>query len=203
MFDDGTKAILRLKLPFKEALPRSGYTMSAKALAVRQTMTQKKLRALKKHAVPAGKQLNPYGRFYDQVPIESHHPLALRPEAMKRTRLKLKAKKAVALEAHELQMLARENATAAMQTLIEISKNKRAPEATRIAASAVILDRGYGKASQTSITANVTNGKASDITSDELDKRVNSALKRVEALTSRTPKAGTSKKGPTDLRKYN
>jgi hypothetical protein len=199
MFDDGTKAILKLKLPYKEVLPRSGYTMSAKALAVRQTMTQNKLRALRAHAVPAGKMLNPYGssRF------RSGHPLTLRPEAMKRNRLKLKAKKAVALEAHELQALARENATAAMQTLIEISKNKRAPEATRIAASAVILDRGYGKASQTSITANVTNGKASDITSDELDKRVTSALKRVETLTNRAPKAGASKKGSVDLRKYN
>ena len=207
MLDDEAKAILNLKLPFREVLPRKGYNLSSKALAVRQNLTQNRLRQLKAHAVPAGKSLNPYGRFGNthrsRYRLGDLDHLALRPEAMKRNRLRLKVKKAVALEAHELQALARENATAAMQTLIEISKNKRAPEATRIAASAVILDRGYGKASQTSITANVTNGKASDITSDELDKRVTSALKRVEELTNRARKAGTSQKRPTNLREYN
>lgn len=123
---------------------------------------------------------------------------------MQRNRVKLEVKQAIALEAHELQALARRSATAAMKTLIEISKNKRAPEATRIAASAVILDRGYGKASQTSITANVTNhGKTKEIDSTELDTRIRSALKRVEDLTNRAPKAGASKKRPADLRKYN
>lgn len=122
---------------------------------------------------------------------------------MQRKRLKLKAKKAVALEAHELQQIARQNATLAMNTLVEISGNKRAPEATRIAASSVILDRAYGKASQTSITANVTNGKASDLDSTELDKRIDRALKRVEDITNRAPKAGAGKKRPADLRKLN
>ena len=122
---------------------------------------------------------------------------------MKRKRLKLQEKKAIALEAHELQQLARENATLAMQTLIEISSNLRAPEATRIAASQVILDRGYGKASQTSITARVADDKASAIDATELDTRIGRALKRVEELTNRTPKAGTGKKRPSDLRQLN
>jgi hypothetical protein len=145
-------------------------------------MSQKQLNALRDHGIPAGKVLK-----------------AWRSKAVKRKRLKMKIKKAIALEAHELQQMARENATLAMQTLISISKNERAPEATRIAASQVILDRAYGKASQTSITASVTNGKADTIDGGELDKRVARALKRVEELTDRTPKAPTSQKRPSNL----
>lgn len=122
---------------------------------------------------------------------------------MRRKRLKLMVKKAIALEAHELQQIARENATLAMRTLVEIAKSTRAPEATRIAASSVILDRAYGKASQTSITANVTNGKADEVTADELDKRTRQALKRIEDITNRTRKAPASQKRLINLRKYN
>jgi hypothetical protein len=99
--------------------------------------------------------------------------------------------------------LARENASAAMQTLIEISKDKRAPQPSRIAASAVILDRGYGKSSQVTMSANLNTGKANEITGDELDKRIGQTLKRVEELTRRAPKAPPSEKGPRDIRKLN
>ncbi len=163
-----------------------------------------RLRALKKGAVPSKGILNPYGRPGCSDGNDKDH-LALRPQAMerKRVRLAVTKHKLRALEAHELQLIARESAEDAMATLKEICKNKRAPEATRIAASAVILDRGYGKASQTSITANITNGKARDITADELDKRATAALKRVEELTKRAPKAGASPKRPADFHKYN
>ena len=58
--------------------------------------------------------------------------LALRPQAMerKRVRLAVTKHKLCALEAHELQLIAREFAEDAMATLKEICKNKRAPEAT-------------------------------------------------------------------------
>jgi hypothetical protein len=160
-----------------------------------------KIRALRNGAVPPGRVLNPYGKLGNT--FKARYRLGKRDSwralSLERKRLKLKDQKAVALEAHELQQLARENATLAMQTLIEISKNTRAPEATRIAASSVILDRGYGKASQTSITASIGNGKTSDLTADELDKRVSKALGRVEELTKRTPQAGKSKKGSSHL----
>lgn len=174
------------------------------------TPSQKQLRALKRYAVPEGKVLNPYGKYGDSRRSRyraTYFKLELKPawreKAMKRKRLKLKEKKAIALEAHELQRIARQNASLAMDTLVEISGNKRAPEATRIAASSVILDRAYGKASQTSITANVTNGKTADLNAGELETRIKSALKRVEDLTTRAPKAGASQKRPVDLRKYN
>lgn len=159
---------------------------------------QNQLRALRAGAVPAGKALNPYGSYGNtyrsRYRLGDLDHLSWRPEAMKRKRLKLKAQKARALEAHELQLKARENSDLAMNTLIEIAGNTRAPEATRIAAATAIMDRGYGKASQTSITASVSGGKASDLNADELDKRTQQALKRVEELTNRTRKAGPGKK---------
>ena len=197
--------IIRLRLP--RVVPCD--TSNCKGLPGPIT-SQKHLKALRRHAVPPGGVLNPYGMFgntrkqrYRVTWFGLKLKPALREEALKRNRIKMQQKKAIQLELHELQALARENATAAMQVLIEIAKNKRAPEATRIAASAVILDRGYGKASQVSITASVTNGKADNLDSTELDKRISRALKRVEDLTNRTPKAGTGQKRPVNLRLYN
>lgn len=199
--------IIRLQTP--QVVPRQ-YPNGRPVGAPGPITSQKKLKALRKHAVPAGGVLNPYGRYgnthrqrYRITWFGLKLKPALREEALKRTRIKLQQKRAIQLELHELQALARENATAAMLTLIEISTNKRAPEATRIAASAVILDRGYGKTSQTTITASINNGKADILDSADLDRRIGRALKRVEDLTNRAPKAGTGQKRPIDLRKYN
>lgn len=181
-------------------LPRQPSSSPAR-LAAQRNLSSKRLKNLKKHAVPPNGVLNPYGS--NGTRSTGKDDLSLRPEAIKRNRLKLEQKRAKALEAHELQQIAREAATKAMKTLIKICVNERAPEATRIAASTAILDRGYGKASQTSITANVTNGKASDITSDELDKRVKAALRRVNDITNRTGETGAGKKRPANLRLLN
>jgi hypothetical protein len=196
--------IIPLRLPRAILLDTSNYKGNS------APRTQKQLNALRKWAVPPEGVLNPYGHYgntrkqrYRNTWFGRTPKPALREEALKRNRVKLQQRKAIQLELHELQALARENATAAMQTLIEISKNKRAPEANRIAASSVILDRGYGKSSHVNITASVGNGKADSIDSTELDKRIGRALKRVEDLTNRTPKAGTGQKRPADLRKYN
>lgn len=211
MLDPEAKKILKLKLPrAPEIVPRKFAGGKKKARAKGFIPTQKQLRALRDHGVQVGGVLNPYGKYGDSYRSRyraSRFMLKLKPgfreDSMKRKRLKLKAKKAIALEAHELQQMARENATMAMRTLAEISRSKRAPEATRIAASAVILDRAYGKASQTSITANVSNGKTSEIDGNELSKRIDSALKRVADLTTRAPKKAKGQKGPVDLRQYN
>lgn len=209
MLDEGAKKILKLKFPQRPQVAPRQFTARV-GREKGHTPSNKALRVLSKFRVPPGGVLNPYGKFgntfrsryratYFKRPVKP----ALREEAMKRTRIKLQEKKAIALEAHELQQIARENATLAMQTLVEISSNPRAPEATRIAASAVILDRAYGKASQTSITANVSNGKKSDLDSTELDKRISQALKRAEELTNRAPKKVEGTKRPPNLREYN
>ena len=195
--------IIPLRLP--HVVPRVGNIGTTG-----RTPNANMLKVLRKFAVPPGGVLNPYGTYgntrkqrYRITWFGLKLKPALREEALKRNRVKMQQKRAIQLELHELQALARENATAAMHTLVEIVKNKRAPEANRIAASAVILDRGYGKASQVSITASVTNGKADNLDSTELDKRISRALKRVEDLTNRTPKAGPGQKRPANLRLYN
>ena len=126
MLDAEAKKILRIKFPQKpQVAPRvfkcrigriPGYTAS-----------QKTLKALRKHAVPEGAVLNPYGQAGDTRRARYRATWfgrtlkpAYREEAMKRKRLMLKEKKAIALEAHELQQIARENATLAMNTLVEI-----------------------------------------------------------------------------------
>jgi len=205
MEDDIKKITTAINLRCPEVVPRQYKNERKTGRLYLKPMSTKQLNALRAGAVPEGKVLNPYGKLGDtfRARYRLGKRVSWREESMQRRRIKMKVKKAIALEAHELQQLARENATAAMRTLIEISKNPRAPEATRIAASQVILDRGYGKASQTSITASVTGGKAAEIDSTELDKRIGQALKRVEEITNRTSKAGASKKRPSDLHKYN
>lgn len=212
MLDKDAKKILNLKFPYTpEVVPRKFPGGIAKRRPKGYTVTsQKQLRALRDRGAQPGEVLNPYGSCGDTYRARyraSRFMMELKPcsreEGMQRKRTRLKLKKAIALEAHELQQIARENATMAMQTLAEISGNKRAPEATRIAASAVILDRAYGKASQTSITASVTSGKADEVTGEQLSKRIDSALKRVADITDRTPKKAASKNGSVDLRKYN
>lgn len=120
-------------------------------------------------------------------------------KAKKRQRFKLHM--TVAKEAREIQDTARRHAAAAMTrlaTIMETSVN----EAASIAAATVILDRAYGKANQTNINATVdANGKATEVSSKELDTRIEQALKRVEAITGRAPKAPPSKDEPTDVRK--
>lgn len=167
--------------------------------------TQAQLKALRRTGVPLTRLLNPHGRAGVEDTEGQEHLVkpAWKPQVIRRKRERLKLERERALEMHELQEQARQNAQAMLRTLVDISKNKRSPEAARIAASVAVLDRGYGKASQTSITANVTNGKAADLTGDELDKRVKQALKRVEDITRRAPEAPKSEKRPADLRKLN
>jgi hypothetical protein len=48
----------------------------------------------------------------------------------------------------EVQELARAHTTSAMNTLVEIAENKKAPPAARVAAANGLLDRGWGRARQ-------------------------------------------------------
>src|SRR4051812_29274076 len=99
-------------------------------------ISAKQYRALRDHGVPEHGVLNPYGKLGDTQRARYratffNRPLkkSFREDGMKRRRVRMEAKRALALEAHELQQMARENAQLAMNTLIEISGNPRAPEA--------------------------------------------------------------------------
>ena len=47
--------------------------------------------------------------------------------------------------------LAREHTTVAVETLVAVMKNAKAPPAARVAASNALLDRGYGRPGSTSV----------------------------------------------------
>jgi hypothetical protein len=64
----------------------------------------------------------------------------------------------------DVQNAAREHSTEAIETLAQIMRNPKAPAAARIAAASALLDRGYGKPSQ-SIEA--TNNNVTYLISDQ------------------------------------
>jgi len=115
----------------------------------------------------------------------------------KRTRLRL----TVAKEQREIQDICRTHAVAAIEALADIVDSNTTQDSVRVAAISVLLDRAYGKASQTNINANVdANGPTNEITSKELDARVARAVQRIEAITGGEAKAPKSEKQPPDVR---
>jgi hypothetical protein len=118
-----------------------------------------------------------------------------------RKRKRLRLQETVAKEAREIQEIARKNAAAAMRRMAQIAQTSH-NETAAIAATMLIMDRAYGKATQTNINANLdANGKTTDISQKELDTRIDTALKRIDSLTRGAPKAPKSKAPPIDLRK--
>jgi hypothetical protein len=118
-----------------------------------------------------------------------------------RKRKRLRLLETVAKEAREIQEIARKNAAAAMKRMAQIAQTSP-NETAAIAATMLLMDRAYGKATQTNINANLdANGKTTDISQKELDTRIDTALKRIDSLTGGAPKAAKSKAPPIDLRK--
>ena len=116
----------------------------------------------------------------------------------KRRRIRLREN--LQAEAREIQNIARTYAVSAMEKLADIVENSQ-QDSSVIAAAQVIFERAYGKATQTSINANIdANGKPTEVTSKELDSRIAETLKRVESLTGGTPQAEKGEERPADLR---
>lgn len=67
----------------------------------------------------------------------------------------------------EVQKHAREYSKEAMETLVEIMRDKKAPQAARGVASNSILDRAYGKPLQSNVVANLGAGKRPEQMSDD------------------------------------
>lgn len=65
----------------------------------------------------------------------------------------------------DLQKLAQSHTEEAVETLVSVMKAKSAPPAARVAAAAHILDRGYGKPTQ---TVNATVERIGQLSDDEL-----------------------------------
>lgn len=111
-----------------------------------------------------------------------------------------KIRETVARELRDIQDIARRNAVAAMEVAKEIMANSD-KDSDRLAAANLILERGYGKATQTNVNANVNaNGSAKEVSAEELNQRVGKALSRVEELTGRSTKPPASQNGPAHVR---
>lgn len=108
----------------------------------------------------------------------------------------------------EVQAQARQTGKECVNTLREILKNPMASDVVRISAAQTLLDRGYGRPTQTNINASVdTDGSPAQITDKELDRRIDETLRATEALTraagpqKRKREKIQSEAGPADVRK--
>lgn len=102
----------------------------------------------------------------------------------------------------DLQEEARKHAEDAVRTLSDIMNNPDATDSTKVNAATAILDRAYGKPTQTNLNTNVnSDGDATDLNSDELEQRINRTLERVERVAGRTREALAGEEGPPDIRK--
>jgi hypothetical protein len=80
----------------------------------------------------------------------------------------------------EMTALARAKCPEAIECLYKIMNDVEAPHAARVSAADKLLDRGLGKPPQ---TVNLKDDKEADeLTDDELDRRILTALERIEAI---------------------
>jgi len=118
----------------------------------------------------------------------------------KHPRIKLREK--VAREAREIQNLARYYAAAGIEIAAQIMGDPTEPASARLAAVELIESRAYGRPVQPNTNMNIdANGKTSEISSTELDRRINETIRAVEALTRGKVKAPKGEKRPPDLLK--
>lgn len=105
----------------------------------------------------------------------------------------------VRAEARDVQNFAREHAIELMERVMELARTS-GKGADLIAAATLMLDRAYGKASQTTVNANVdANGKPTEITAKELNERIAEALRRVESLAGGEGEQESSQETPPDV----
>lgn len=117
----------------------------------------------------------------------------------KHPRVRLREK--VAREHREIQELARQYAKAGIDIAAQIMADPTQPASARLQAIDILESRAYGRPNQTNTNLNVdANGKPSEVSSSELNRRIEEALGAVEALTGRTVKKAKSEVKPADIR---
>jgi TolA-binding protein len=124
-------------------------------------------------------------------------------KAKRRTALRhrIRLRENMIKEAREIQEMAKGFTADAMKRVHQIIEDQHAKDSDIIAAAQFLHDRAYGKATQTSISAQVdTNGKPTDIGAKELDARIKQALERVERITGGTAEEGKGEERPADVR---
>jgi len=161
------------------------FTSRVTPIALRMTAARRALKLKEKRESPvSNRRVSKYAVKGIRVP---KHP-------------RVRLRETVAKEAREIQDYARKHATAAIERMALIVNNPHSPENAQIAAAAVILDRAYGRPNQTNTNLNIdANGKPREISTSEIDRRIEEALRAVEALTGRAPKAAKGKEQPADV----
>ena len=126
--------------------------------------------------------------------------------AVKRSRKALKKidKIAKTATAAEIQERARKAGIYAIKAMEEIVKNPISTDVARISAANTLLDRGYGKAVQATVNTQVNpDGAPTEISQQELDRRIKETITRIEGLTTRKRETLKSEERPVDIRKLN
>ena len=104
----------------------------------------------------------------------------------------------------EIQERIRAKADALLDVLEELALSDTSSENARLAAVQQLMDRAYGKATQTNVNANLdSDAKPKDISTRELDKRIEETLERVERVTGGVQEEAESPERSIDIRKYN
>lgn len=125
--------------------------------------------------------------------------VAQKEKKVQRQRVKLR--ETIMLEAREIQDMARLAAGDAMNVLKDIISDQTTRSSDKISAISLLLDRAYGKATQANVNTNIdATGKESDVSTVELDRRIKTALNRVEAIAGREGQAPEGKERPIDVR---
>lgn len=139
-----------------------------------------------------GEVRNPYGRKgYAGMGLEK--PMSISKKELMTT-----------MEARELMERARQLADKAMQVYEDIMDSDTAADTAKIAAANAVIDRGFGKATQTNVTAQVNaDGKPSEIDDRELAARIEDAVERVRRVTTRAEQEAAGAERPADIRKFN
>jgi hypothetical protein len=143
-----------------------------------------------KYAVKPGEVRNPYGRNgkpkRERIWSEEVHK---------------------AMESRKLTEICRETAEEVMDVVKTILHSDTSADTAKLTAAQMILDRAYGKATQTQVNAQVNaDGKTTEIDDSELQRRISDALEavnRVAASGTRKTEEGSGEKRPLNLRKFN
>lgn len=114
-------------------------------------------------------------------------------------RIRARLNENIRAEARDIQNMCRAYALEGVERVIEMMREANKPSDV-LAAVNLLLERGYGKASQTTVNANIdANGKPTEVTGKELDTRIADALKRVEAITRGETQEGEGEERPADV----
>jgi recombinational DNA repair protein RecT len=101
----------------------------------------------------------------------------------------------------EVQEMIREQAETLITTLLELATD--GTENAKLNAIQQLMDRGYGKATQTTVNTSLDATRLKDVSANDLGKRIEQTLERIEGATGGVPEETESTERSVDIRKLN